>query len=235
MINLRLGKRAESTINPISGNFIPWSKGTNRSSGQFLITVAGAEPKAGATHLALSLAVKAHKRNINCALIVSHESFEALRQYYVLSVREDSIGAQSGAEKRGAQSSLRQFASFAGLSIMAGVLPSDLEGYQLIIWDCGSLPKAQRRFSRGNLCCLVSGGQPWELIPLDNLLNDMSYDDMSRHVICVRGVTESELNHIKQQMAGKVRCLGILHKPDWTDVRLREDLVTILRLTEGCN
>ena len=196
------------------------------SDEHILVTVAGIEAKVGATHLALSLALKASQRGINCAVIISSESFEALRHYYVLSVREE-LHEEQGIE-------LRQFALFAGLNIMAGVLPSDLEGFQLIVWDCGQFEQGQRCFSRGDVCCLLSGGQPWELAPLSSLLMKLSYEELSRYLICIRGASESDFDHIKQQMAGKLPCVPLLHKPDWSDVVLREDLITILRHA-GCS
>ena len=217
--------------NPAEQVPAPWKKKETERSEQILITVAGVEPKVGATHLALSLAIKAHQRNINCALIVSHETFEALRQYYLLSVKEEPSFSSSGTQERGGRcDEVRQFANFSGLSIMSGVLPGDLEGYQLLIWDCGSLPAAQRRFLRGNLRCLVSGGQPWELAPLISLLDSMNYAEMLNYVVCIRGASDPDFEHIKSQMAGKLPCIKTFHKTDWSDVKLREDLVAILRL-----
>jgi len=193
---------------------------------QILITIASVEAKAGATHLALSLALKASQRGLSTAVILSHESFEALKQYYVLSVREEPSKEQKGEQGR----EPRQFASFAGLSIMAGVLPGDLEGFQLLIWDCGSLPQGKRCFSSGNLRCIVSGGQAWELAPLNALLMDLDYRELARYAVCIRGASEPDYHHIKQQMLDRLPCINMLHKPDWTDVQLREDLVAILRL-----
>lgn len=204
----------------------PWSKGGFAKDRipheQFLVTIAGVESKVGATHLALSLAAKASLRNINCAVIISSASFEALKDYYVLSIREQPTEGQKEP---------RQFASFSGISIMAGVLPGDLEGYQLLIWDCGSLPQGLRRFSSGDLRCLVSGGQAWELAPLSAFLKDLNYEEFAPYALCVRGASDSDFDYLQQQVAGRLAITKILHKPDWTDVTLREDLVTILRLT----
>ena len=188
---------------------------------QFLISIAGVEAKVGATHLALSLAVKASLRNISCAVIISQASFEALKDYYVLSIREELPEGQKEP---------RQFASFSGISIMAGVLPGDLEGYQLLIWDCGSLPQGLRCFSSGDLRCLVSGGQAWELAPLSVFLKNLSYEEFSSYALCIRGASDSDFDYLQQQIAGRLAMTKVLHKPDWTDVTLREDLVAILRL-----
>ena len=200
------------------------TKGTAVDSKQVLITIAGVEAKVGATHLALSLALKASQCDMNCAVIIAPESFEALKQYYFLSVHEILGEGQS--------SEARQFATFAGLNIMTGILPGDLEGFRLVIWDCGRLPQAQRRFLSGDLCCLLSGGQAWELGPLNEVLMNLSYEELNRYLVCIRGAAESELDHLQQQMAGKLACINIMHKPDWSDVALREDLVAILRYAD---
>jgi len=199
----------------------PWRKGAAKKKEQFVITVAGVEQKSGVTHLCLSLALKASQRGINCAVILPRESFDALRHYYVLSASEETGGSQKEP---------RQFAHFAGLNIMSGVLPGDLEGYQLIVWDCAVLPQGQRRFSHGDLRCIVSGGQAWELTPLSNLLAHIDYAELKYCVACIRGAAQSDYLHIEQQMAQKLPCINILHKADWTDVALREDLLAILRL-----
>ena len=201
-------------------------KPTAANDAQTLVTIAGVEAKVGTTHLALSLALKASQRGISCAVIIPHLSFEALKQYYVLSVREDKSEGQGGEP--------RQFATFAGLNIMAGILPGDLEGFQLIVWDCGSLPLGQRRFSSGDLCCLLSGGQAWELAPLNALLAKLSYEELSRYLVCIRAVPESDFDHIVEQMAGKLPCVHLLHKTNWGDVVLREDLIAILRHAQCC-
>jgi len=201
----------------------PWHKKSLQDKGQRLITVAGVESKVGATHLALSLGCKARDRDINCAVILSSDSFEALKRYYVLTVRE---------EPRSAGKESRQFASLSGLSIMSGVLPGDLDGYQLLIWDCGSLPQGQRRFASGDLRCLISGGQPWELLPLNEVLMNLDYEELSTYAICVRGAAEHDIDHLRQQMAGKVPFITIMHKPEWGEVKLREDLLAILRLAK---
>jgi len=204
-----------------SRNRNPWLKKETGRSGQFLITIAGVEPKVGATHLALSLAAKASLRAINCAVIISPASFAALKNYYVLSLREEPAEGQKEA---------RQFANFSGISIMSGVLPGDLEGFQLLIWDCGSLPQGSRRFSSGDLRCLVSGGQAWELAPLSVYLKDLAHEEFSQHALCIRGASDADFDYLRQQMAGRLAITKIFHKPDWTDVALREDLLTILRL-----
>ncbi|MCL2525946.1 MAG: hypothetical protein FWE46_02705 [Coriobacteriia bacterium] len=200
---------------------LPWSKQPPLKKTQTLVTVAGLEHKVGATHLALSLALKASKRSLATGIILSPESFDALAQYYVISVREESCGQGK---------KVKRFASFAGLSIMSGVLPGDLEGFDLLVWDCGLLPHAHRRFASGDLCCLVSGGQPWELEPLSILLMNLSYAELEQYVICLRGARETDFEHIRSQMAGKVPCISIMHKPEWSEVELREDLTLILRL-----
>ena len=209
-------------------------------SEQRLITVAGTESKVGATHLTLSLGAKASLRSISCAVILSKASFYSLRQYYHLKVYEEPSQLSPRAQNKSynqAKSSItadltevRQFASINGLSLMSGVLPSDLDGYQLIIWDCGVLPKGSRKFALGDLCCLVSGGQPWELDPLHKLLMEMDASDFLRHAICIRGVSEDGYDHLKSQMRGRLECVNLQHKADWTEVQLREDLLAILRL-----
>jgi hypothetical protein len=219
LISPRLKTRQE--VDAAEKHSSRWRKEAVTKGEQTLVTVAGIEAKVGATHFALSLAVKASQQDINCALILPAKSFEALRHYYVMSVRE---------EVQGEQKETRQFANFAGLNIMAGVLPGDIEGFQLVIWDCGRLAQGQRRFSSGDLCCVVSGGQPWELLPLNALLTELSYEELRNYAICIRGASESDFHHIKQQIANKLPCINILHKADWSDVKLREDLVTILRL-----
>jgi len=207
--------------NVLSKRDAAWHKGMPGKKEQFLITVAGLESKSGATHLCLSLALKASQRGINCAVILSQKCFDALRYYYVLNIYEEAENGQSEA---------RQFANFAGLSIMSGVLPGDIEGYQLIVWDCGTLPRGQRRFARGDLRCIVSGGQAWELTPLNDLLMSLDYEELKYCAACIRGASLSDYIHIEQEMAGRLPCINILHKADWTDVAMREDLLAILRL-----
>jgi len=189
---------------------------------QVLVTIAGVDRKVGATHLALSFALKASERGISCGVILPEESFEALKQYYVLSVREET------SDRAGSTS--RQFATFAGISIMCGVLPGDLEGFQLLIWDCGILTEGKRRFLSGDLRCIVSGGQALELAPLNALLAVASYEDLSNCAVCIRGASQEDFDFIHKQMAGKVSCIAVQYKPDWSDTTLREDLVVLLRL-----
>jgi len=222
MLKLRSIREKSRGINiPEPKAAITGRKNNPIDSGQCLVTVAGVEPKVGTTHLALSLGCKARDRDINCAVILPSHSFEALKKYYVLTVRE---------EPRCADNEPRQFADLSGLSIMSGVLPGDLEGYQLLIWDCGSLPQGQRRFASGDLRCLVSGGQPWELLPLNEVLMNLDYEGLRTYAICVRGAAEHDIDHLRQQMAGRVPFITIMHKPEWGEVKLREDLLAILRL-----
>ena len=113
---------------------------------------------------------------------------------------------------------------------MCGVLPGDLDGFQLLVWDCGLLGESKRRFASGDLCCVVSGGQAWELAPLNALLLATSYEDLGNYVVCIRGIDQDDFDYICQQMAGKLPCVFVQHKPKWSDLTLREDLVTLLRL-----
>jgi hypothetical protein len=234
MLTRLLKRRTDEGIASEEGKGLFLTRAKDKRPQQFLLTIAGVEPKVGATHLALSLSAKARQHNISVALIISRESFEALRCYYHLSIEDDvscasgEIGQKPGAEAH--EREPRQFASLMGVSVMSGILPGDLEGYQLVVWDCGSLPHAKRRFNRGDLCCLVSGGQAWELLPLNNFLQALDYEDAFKTAVIIRDVGESDFNYIKQQMAGRLNCLKLLHRPDCFDLSFREDLTAILRL-----
>ena len=185
-----------------------------------LITVAGIERKVGATHFAFSLAAKASDGKRNCGLLVSKETFELMNHYFVLKT-------QSGRKNK--QSEERRFASLGSVTLMCGTLPGDVEGFDVLVWDCSTLSQAGRCFTRGNLCCLVAGGQPWELGVLNEVLSTKPYEELEQMVLCLRGIGEDDFVHIKRQMAGRLRCLSVMHKPDWADGTLREDLTEALR------
>ncbi|MCL2606197.1 MAG: hypothetical protein FWD93_02840 [Coriobacteriia bacterium] len=219
MLGTELRKSRTAAI-PHQG--LPAKKNTTKDT-RILVTIAGLEPKVGATHLALSLALKASEQGKSCGIILPEKNFDSMKECYVLSVREETAAGQRR----------RQFASFAGISIMSGVLPGDLEGFQLLIWDCGVLSEGARRFASGDLRCIVSGGQAWELAPLNALLLSTSYEDLRGLAVCIRGVSQDDFNHIHKQMAGKIPCVFVQHKPTWNDISLREDLVALLRLA-GC-
>ena len=196
-----------------------FSRKSRDEDNAFVITVAGLEPKVGATHLALSLAAKLSTRT-DCGLIVPEDTFEALNQYYFLSTHSEGVGRRGEA---------RRFARIGGLTLMSGVLPGDISGFSILVWDCGNLVTGQRCFARGDLACLVAGGQAWELTPLNAYLMTTPYKDLERVVLCLRGIEEEDYRFLQQQMAGKLRCVQVLHKPNWADSTLREDVGEVLK------
>jgi hypothetical protein len=182
-----------------------------------LITIASMDRKAGATHLALSLSAKATTRGQRCGLIVSAECFEALQQFYVV-VPQNS------------QESQRRIARMGELTLMSGVLPGEVSGLDVLTWDLGLYAHSTRSFAKGDTRLLVSGGQPWELGPLSELLRQLPWEACEGLCLCLRGIDAATHDWLKGQLASRVKSVAVQHKCDWTDTRLRDDLAQLLEM-----
>jgi hypothetical protein len=183
-----------------------------------LITVTGIETKTGATHLALSLCAKALAKGKVCGLIVAPACFDMLCRYFVVKIRQPDAD--------------RRIADFGGLQLMTGMLPGELSALDLLVWDLGLYEQSIRSFSQGDLRLLLSGGQAWELGPLNELLSDMPYESMEKLVICLRGIAAEEAGYLREQLRRRLRSIVIQHQPDWTQHILRDDTAEILSYIE---
>ncbi|MDR1776031.1 MAG: hypothetical protein LBS17_06300 [Actinomycetes bacterium] len=185
-----------------------------------LITISGMDRKVGVTHLGLSLALKLNDRGLKTALLLSYETYNQLNQYFIL--------------KRCTERTTREGKSYsadlAGVQLFSNAMPGDIEGFDVLVWDCGELGHNRRSFDHGTVRLIVSGGQPWELAPLNTFLVTENAEKLRSYTLCFAGIDDDAYQHMALQVKDCMPCIKVQHQPAWNKIDMREDLNEIINL-----
>ncbi|MHB1017066.1 MAG: hypothetical protein ACYC2X_04165 [Coriobacteriia bacterium] len=182
-----------------------------------IVTVAGAQHRVGATHLALSLGRVLQAQGLRAAVIVPAVTLAALGDTYEL----DFNGLGRG-----------QRTDFDGLTLATDVTPGDLADAEVVVWDTGVYEDSAAVFKLGAVRCLVFGGCEWELGPISAIVSSEPEDVIAGFTYCVTLATEDDFAMCVEDLAG-LSCVRIAFPSDWKDGATRSDLAGIVSAIVG--
>lgn len=177
-----------------------------------IVTVAGAQHRVGATHLALSLGRVLQAQGLRAAVIVPTVTLAALGDTYEL----DFTGLGRG-----------QRTDFDGLTLATDVTPGDLADAEVVVWDTGVYEDSAGVFKLGAVRCLVFGGCEWELGPISAIVSSEPEDVIAGFTYCVTLATEDDFAMCAEDLAG-LSCVHIAFPSDWKNGTMRPDLAGIV-------